>query len=221
MPYRLHATLAAVLTAIVLLSSPVPRASAGATLHWTAPGDDGTIGTATRYDVRRSTQPLTEANFAQAETVGSVPRPSAAGRPESCAVALPVPGVRYYFAVKTVDEVGNWSTISNVASWVAPTLAVEGPAFTETRFAPPWPNPSRGAVRLRLELPLAMNVAIEIFDVAGRHVRSLRRETLRAGAHELEWDLHDDRGARAAAGLYFVRARLGTNTATHRIVIAP
>ncbi|MFC0335641.1 hypothetical protein ACFOLF_21400 [Paenibacillus sepulcri] len=31
---------------------------------WTAPGDDGTTGTAASYDIRVSTAPITDANFA-------------------------------------------------------------------------------------------------------------------------------------------------------------
>ncbi len=198
----------------------VPVASAGAVLHWTAPGDDGSTGTATRYEVRRSTQPIGESTFALADTVAGVPRPSSAGRAESCAVALPVVGVRYWFAIKTVDDAGNWSDISNSASYVQQSATDVAPSAIEASVSAPWPNPAASVTRVRLELPSPGAVVLEVFDVAGRHVRTLRRGELPAGTHEVEWDLRDDRGARAAAGLYFVRTRLGRHTTTRRIVIA-
>ena len=37
-------------------------------LTWRAPGDDGSIGTATRYDIRYATWPITKSNWAGAQT---------------------------------------------------------------------------------------------------------------------------------------------------------
>ena len=83
------------------------------TLTWTAPGDDGTAGTAARYDIRYSTTVITDTNFGSATQVTNVPVPSAAGTKE----VFPVDGLSenttYYFALKTADEVLNWAKISN------------------------------------------------------------------------------------------------------------
>lgn len=217
---RYRTALAAVLAfCMVRALMLVPDAHAGAVLHWTAPGDDGSIGTATRYEVRRSTQPISASTFALADTVAGVPRPSAAGRAESCAVALPVAGVRYWFAIKTVDDAGNWSDVSNCVSDIQQSATDVTASDAEASVSAPWPNPAASVARVRLELPAPDAVALEVFDVAGRHVRTLRRGELPAGAHEIEWDLRDDRGVRAAAGLYFVRTRLGRRVTTRRIVI--
>ena len=81
---------------------------------WTAPGDDNASGTATRYDLRRSDAPITDANFSSATAV-TAPAPAASGQLER----VTVPGLSanrtYYVAVRTVDERGNWSTVSNSA----------------------------------------------------------------------------------------------------------
>lgn len=48
--------------------------STDATLTWTAPGDDGSVGTATAYDLRYSTSPITdEAGWLSATSVPSTP----------------------------------------------------------------------------------------------------------------------------------------------------
>lgn len=85
------------------------------TLSWTAPGDDGNEGTASWYDVRYSTSVITEANWNSATKVEDVPRPKAAGSSESFTVAGLQPNTLYYFAIKTADEVPNWSKLSNIA----------------------------------------------------------------------------------------------------------
>jgi len=84
------------------------------TLTWTAPGDDATTGRATSYDLRRSTATITEQNFALATRVTGVPAPLPAGSTESYTVNGLIPDTTYHFAIKTADEAGNISSISNV-----------------------------------------------------------------------------------------------------------
>lgn len=82
------------------------------TLAFTATGDDGASGTAYLYDVRYSTSPINTGNFAQATVAGQEPSPKIAGSAESFAVTGLRPGTTYYFAMRTADEVGNYSAIA-------------------------------------------------------------------------------------------------------------
>lgn len=84
------------------------------TLNWTAPGDDGAVGRAATYDVRWSSNPITDANFASATPVIGPPTPSNSGTAETFTVMGLSPGAQYYFALRTADETGNWSATSNV-----------------------------------------------------------------------------------------------------------
>ncbi len=90
--------------------------ASSATLIWTAPGDDGSTGTASSYNVRYSTSPITEANWASATQAAGEPSPSVAGTPQTFAVSGLTSGTTYYFAIKTSDEVNNISPLSNVPS---------------------------------------------------------------------------------------------------------
>lgn len=83
-------------------------------LSWTAPGDDGTTGTATSYDLRYSTAPITDQNWASATQVANEPTPSVAGSTESITISNLSENTTYYFAIKTSDEVPNESGLSNV-----------------------------------------------------------------------------------------------------------
>ncbi len=83
-------------------------------LTWTAPGDDGTIGTATTYDIRYATAAITTANWASATKVTGIPAPKVTGSAESFTIAGLSSSTKYYVAVKTADEVPNWSSLSNV-----------------------------------------------------------------------------------------------------------
>jgi len=87
------------------------------TLTWLAPGDDGTLDQAAAYDIRYSTAPITEANWdAASAPVDVIPHPQAPGGNERFTISGLKPDTRYYMAIKTADEVPNWSTLSQVAT---------------------------------------------------------------------------------------------------------
>jgi hypothetical protein len=85
-------------------------------LGWTAVGDDGNSGRAAAYDVRYSTADITEARWASARQVVGEPAPQPAGFRETLTVSGLPAGTTLYFAVKVLDEEGNPSGLSNVAS---------------------------------------------------------------------------------------------------------
>ncbi|MBO9605020.1 MAG: right-handed parallel beta-helix repeat-containing protein [Paenibacillaceae bacterium] len=95
-------------------------------LNWTAPGDDDTLGTAAAYDLRYSTSPLTPANWGSATDVPFEPAPAAAGATQQLTVSGLTPSTTYYFALRTTDDAGNVSGLSNVvtATTAAPTCDV-------------------------------------------------------------------------------------------------
>lgn len=110
-----------ILVAVALLGSALLPAAARAdsvSLTWTAPGDDGNTGTASRYEIRYSPNPVTAdtaAWWASATSVGAVPAPRRAGSRESFVVVGLAPASTYYFALRTSDEVPNVSGTSNIA----------------------------------------------------------------------------------------------------------
>ena len=91
-------------------------ASNAVTLAWIASGDDGATGRASRYEIRYSTKPITAGNFAIATLALSPPQPLVAGSAESCHVTGLSFLSKYYFALVVLDEAGNRSPVSNVAS---------------------------------------------------------------------------------------------------------
>ena len=80
---------------------------------WTDTGDDGTVGTASSYEVRYSTSNITEANWNQAAVFCSG-TPGASGTNECCDGVALSPGTSYYFAVRLTDDAHNISPLSNV-----------------------------------------------------------------------------------------------------------
>lgn len=87
------------------------------TVRWTSPGDDGRVGTASVYELRYSESPINTGNFTAATLVASLPVPQPAGAAEGTVVRGLTRGTPYWFAIRTRDDAGNWSLLSNVTRW--------------------------------------------------------------------------------------------------------
>jgi hypothetical protein len=156
---RLEATLmtkrwligiASFLIALVISTGEVQAQQAwnSVTLRWTTPGDDSLSGTASQFDIRYSTSPITSANFAAATRFNTgVPAPAVPGTSQSVVVTGLSPSTTYYFAIKTADEVPNWAGVSNVVSKTtaaAPdvvrpaALAISVPTLTDSTATLAW-----------------------------------------------------------------------------------
>ncbi len=120
--------------AVTNLATSSPTSSS-ITLTWTAPGDDGSTGTATTYDIRYSTSTITSGNWASATQVSGEPAPLAAGNNQSMVITGLNPSTTYYFAIETADEVPNWSALSNVPSGTTTAAADTTPPAAVTNLA--------------------------------------------------------------------------------------
>jgi len=217
---RLWPVLAGML--VVVLGSKVQAQSVdgAVTLYWTAPGDDSLSGTASRYDIRYSLFPITDASFSYCSGVGGLPRPASAGVPQQFTVYGLLPGIRYYFAMKTADERLNWSHMSNVVAFAGVATGVDaGIHAAQLAFQSPFPNPARVSTTFAYGLPAAAHTRVEIFDVQGRVVQVLVNGELPAGAGTFVWNLRDMQGGRVAPGVYLARARLGDTVFVRRVLV--
>jgi len=103
--------------------SVVGASSTTITLEFTATGDDGNSGVASRYDVRYSLSNITASNFASATAANVPDRPAPAGTVQRVTISGLTPGKTYFFAVKVLDEAGNASNISNVVQGATALLS--------------------------------------------------------------------------------------------------
>ena len=127
-----------VLGVILLFLAPMFAYAQGAgadsvSLAWTSPGDDSLVGTASQYDMRVSTAPINLGNWGAASAIGGLPAPRVHGTRQNITVTGLSRDTVYYFALRTRDDAGNWSGVSNVVRWdwtydTAPPAAPSGVA---------------------------------------------------------------------------------------------
>ncbi len=111
----------------------------------------------------------------------------------------------------------NAATLTVTPGYLSP---VPGALPTHLVVHAPSPNPFNPQVTLRFDLPRHTAIAeLEIFDVAGRRVRSMSETSLAPGAHEFTWNGADDSGQRMSSGMYFARLRAGGEQVTHPVMM--
>lgn len=193
------------------------------TVTWTAPGDDSITGTASSYDIRYSETPLTKTNWISAKQVVGEPVPKPAGSTESFTVLGLSPGVTYFIAIKTCDEAGNWSGISNIAS--ATTSIVLGTDDGETdvpsdfQLHQNYPNPFNPNTTIEFSIPRSEHVQIIIFNVLGERVTTLISDYLAAGYHQVTWNGIDLYGKTVASGIYLYRLEAESGVWTRKMTL--
>ncbi|MBN1306095.1 MAG: fibronectin type III domain-containing protein [Anaerolineales bacterium] len=111
-------------TAITTLAAVTGTSSGTVDLSWTAPGDDGTVGTASSYQVRYAIGSAINSylDWNNAAVYNNNLAPKAAGSPENLEVTGLVAGTTYYFSVRAVDDIGNMGGLSNSPSASAQVL---------------------------------------------------------------------------------------------------
>jgi hypothetical protein len=103
------------------------------------------------------------------------------------------------------------------------TVDVDEPAVTpaRTRLLAGAPNPFNPRTSIRYELSAETQVTLEIFDAAGRRVRTVVDERRAAGRYRATWDGLDDTGLARSTGVYWLRmrTRAGFESSTRLVLL--
>jgi hypothetical protein len=81
------------------------------------------------------------------------------------------------------------------------------------------PNPTAGQASIAFALPADAQARLQVYDTAGRLVRTLLDGHTSAGEGVRTWDGRDDRGMPAAGGVYFFRLETRGQTLTRKLIL--
>jgi hypothetical protein len=86
-------------------------------------------------------------------------------------------------------------------------------------WSQPIPNPFMGTTTIHFGIPRSGAVAIDVYDVAGRHVSSVLNADSSAGAHEAVWDGRNFNGTPVPAGVYFYRFTFDDEVLMRKMIV--
>ena len=120
------------------------------------------------------------------------------------------------------DCVGTGTGFSAFLKVRAPTVGADPSVPTAFYVHKPAPNPFTLTSVVSFDLPTApagrWPVAVNVYNVAGRKVRTMVQGALPAGRYSYEWDGRDDSGLSLSAGIYFLNVKAGPYAETDRLL---
>ena len=119
------------------------------------------------------------------------------------------PGTTYWYRLGAVDTEGEW---------MSPTVSITVPAMSAVLHQNV-PNPFNPATSIAFVAPGRSRVTLRVYDVEGRHVKTLLDEVVEAGPGEVEWDGTDERDNRVGSGVYFYELRAARTVLTRKMVL--
>lgn len=130
------------------------------------------------------------------------------------------PVTALYYIVTATDVHENRSAPSNEAGLSKLTGVGDTPSISVLTVMQNYPNPFAGSTELTVGLPAKSDVHIDVFDVAGRRVRTQTLGGAPAGWRTIAVAGTDEHGRPLTSGVYFCRVSAAGATITKKMVIA-
>jgi hypothetical protein len=103
---------------------------------------------------------------------------------------------------------------------ISATMADLGPVSEAASFVVEnFPNPFNPKTTISCFVPEPCAVTVEIFNVQGQHVKTLKDGSVEAGRHAVEWDGTGATGSSLPSGVYFCKISCGGVEASKKLVL--
>ena len=163
--------------------------------------------------------PAVDLDFYLLDADSNVVASSASTDPvESMVVNSPAPGT-YIWKVLAFTNPDTAEFTIEQDLCVTQVLAVADDPAATVSLGASTPNPFKTLTTIRFAMPQPGKAKLEIYDLAGRRVRTLHDGWAAAGTHALVWDRRTDRGAIAASGVYFYRLEAADRVLGRKVIM--
>jgi len=82
-----------------------------------------------------------------------------------------------------------------------------------------YPNPFSSNISVSYQLQSNCRISLEIYDIAGRLIRTLVNKNQKAGHYVVNWNGKDNQNRQLPGGIYFVRLETPTHTEITKVVL--
>jgi hypothetical protein len=128
-------------------------------------------------------------------------------------------GLSYQYSPEPGEAARRFRLVAGAEEYVHAVLAGAFGLPSATLMEHGRPNPFSQTTTISYQLATGGPVRIAVYNVAGQMVRKLVERTQQPGRYGVRWDGRDDRGQRAANGVYLVRMTAGGVTANQRLTL--
>ena len=184
----------------------------GTTLKWTAPGDDGYSGRATKYIIKYLNRPINSfADWYDADIIENPPAPSSAGTKEEFEIPKSLKGC--YFAIRAIDDKGNKSPLSNST----------GSPLSSHKLFQNYPNPFNPDENKSSVLPYFLtqegNVKLYLYTLNGKLIKEWDEGSKTSGRHQIEWDGKNKNNEIVSPGIYVLILEINNEVVDEKKIV--
>ncbi len=168
----------------------------GIMINWETQTETGNYG----FEVQR----LIESEWQKISFIegnGTTSQPSFYEYLDTCAEVLN-PGLELYYRLKQIDIDNNYYYSDSI---IVETISLLNNEHSTFALSQSYPNPFNTEVIIEYFLPEPCYVAIKIFDLQGRILKTLNNNKQYKGLCKNVWDGKDENGNLVTSGLYFYR----------------
>ncbi len=118
---------------------------------------------------------------------------------------------QYQFSMMKNETRRNFRLIAGKNSFVEQNTQGIPLVAMEYELMQNYPNPFNPSTQIRYVLGHSGHVTLEIYNVLGQRIRTLRNEFQSIGTYNAEWDGRNDAGSLLSTGVYFYRVQVTAN----------
>jgi hypothetical protein len=101
-----------------------------------------------------------------------------------------------------------------------PKIAVQNePLPQNLAITSTYPNPFNPRTQFEFYLPSPGKVTAKVYDILGRHVRTLVNHSMEAGVHTGIWDGNNEMGTPVGSGVYFLQVQSADQSSSKKITL--
>ncbi|OQX95324.1 hypothetical protein B6I21_06005 [candidate division KSB1 bacterium 4572_119] len=98
-------------------------------------------------------------------------------------------------------------------------ISVNIPVPEKYSLSQNFPNPFNAMTSFKYEIPVSVNVTIEVFNILGKKVKTLVNQKKDAGFYTVDWDGIDSNGEHVGSGIYFYQMHAAHFHGTHKMIV--
>ncbi len=184
-------------------------------LIWTTPADDGLNGRPFNYYIKYSSSPINDNQWNQYADIPYNKSVKNAGEVDTLRIPALGNDSLYYIAIKSSDDFGNVSSISNVVEFDNTLVGVDGNLIPKEFYVyPVYPNPFNPSTNIKFLLAETSKVTISAYSVTGQLVDVIEKnKTYLPGEYSVKWNPKN-----LSSGIYFISVNTeGADSKTNNI----
>jgi len=94
-----------------------------------------------------------------------------------------------------------------------------GNAITSFSLLRNYPNPFNPTTTIEYYLPEAGEVEVNVFNIYGQLVKSIKSSFQNPGVHKFTWDSQDNSGHMVSSGIYLIHLQYGNKLLTKKMML--